>query len=1043
MANGIVLNLDTTKSEFQNPMIVLRQGDGNYQSLNVTVTSNGEPFNLTGWTTTFMGTTAGGFKIVDGAVSLTNSLQGEFTYTPNKAWGQDQGEYKNAYFKFVKSDQTASSAAFRVTVLDAVDITAEEARDYISIVDKTIDKLTSDIAVLENSVTELKNDNISIRASDNNWSGKNLFTQLIDGYTKTKTSPSTDLNLILTPGKYELLTATSYTNLPSGIPNNAILIVENNVDGSVNYQRILSRDTASPNTDMDMFFRLRVLNTWTNWQRVAKDGEIVHKFGAETVDGPKTFTSPIIGDVTGNSATTTKLKTPIRLNGVWFDGTHDLTISGLDGAKGDKGDKGDTGSSALPVAGVYTTLSALNAANPPHTFVYITTDNGNWNYWNGTAFVPGGIYQSTGLADNSVTPQKLYKTFIQNNKASIDFVVASGNSDLYIIDEPIQKKGILDVVGKFKTSTQYFFLLKKTGNVFTVLDKEVKSLSDGIQNVNLNFKVSGDGTEYIGVLGGIYFNYSGGSGFYNLSKADVNASSFTTSQHIDGNMSLYTTITDEKLVEEYDKLYDVMPINKFKNGIKDFSKDNQVSGGSSTYIYNEQLKSGNIIVHLDSSTNQNGIVYILKKNGLNFDIVSRVAKSFKAGENVIDMNYYASGDGTEYIGHKGTIKYASTGGTGFYEVKSPTPDNVGNTFTATDNTTSTLNFGVYPEYQSDIDKRLKYLENTRSQIELTDFTMPKYLEVSGSVGFVGRWFDKTIGGVATKTTINQGSEFYFKVKNTTTINVNFVPNTALKTPVFAYSIDGVPMTRQLTTAPTLPTVTTGEHIVRIVVEALDEHEDKWNGEKGVSFRDVTVDNGGVVTGVLPKNRKIMFFGDSITEGIRVLNMNADPDGNSATGAFPYIASSKLNAISYRVGFGASGITTGGSGYVPKTINNIDKMTASRDTPFYDTDVIVLNLGTNDGKSTSANFITGYNEVLDRLNVKYSGTPIFVILPFNGAKRSEILQVVSGRTNVYLIDTYGWNVATTDGTHPNKDGSITAGNYVAESIKSVLGKEFFI
>ena len=42
MANGIVLNLDTTKSEFQNPMIVLRQGDGNYQSLDVTVTSNGE-----------------------------------------------------------------------------------------------------------------------------------------------------------------------------------------------------------------------------------------------------------------------------------------------------------------------------------------------------------------------------------------------------------------------------------------------------------------------------------------------------------------------------------------------------------------------------------------------------------------------------------------------------------------------------------------------------------------------------------------------------------------------------------------------------------------------------------------------------------------------------------------------------------------------------------------------------------------------------------------------------------------------------------------
>ncbi|WP_273956299.1 hypothetical protein, partial [Leuconostoc mesenteroides] len=69
-------------------------------------------------------------------------------------------------------------------------------------------------------------------------------------------------------------------------------------------------------------------------------------------------------------------------------------------------------------------------------------------------------------------------------------------------------------------------------------------------------------------------------------------------------------------------------------------------------------------------------------------------------------------------------------------------------------------------------------------------------------------------------------------------------------------------------------VTTDEHIVRVVIDGLNEHEDKWKGEKGVSFKNVTVDLGGTVTGVLPKNRKIMFFGDSITEGIRVLSMDA-------------------------------------------------------------------------------------------------------------------------------------------------------------------------
>ena len=204
MANGIVLNIDTTKSEFQNPMVQLRQGDGNYQSLAVTVTSNGEPFDLTGWTITFMGTTAGGFKIVDAASVVTNTLQGEFTYTPTKAWGQDQGEFKNAYFKFTKADETASGASFRVNVLDAVDLTAEEAKDYISVVDVMIDQVKTDMDTklaetkqtltdtqtqanavqtnvndLNTNVNDLKTQNNNIRTDDNNWTGINTFNNKI------------------------------------------------------------------------------------------------------------------------------------------------------------------------------------------------------------------------------------------------------------------------------------------------------------------------------------------------------------------------------------------------------------------------------------------------------------------------------------------------------------------------------------------------------------------------------------------------------------------------------------------------------------------------------------------------------------------------------------------------------------------------------------------------------------------------------------------------------------------------------------------------
>ena len=45
-------------------------------------------------------------------------------------------------------------------------------------------------------------------------------------------------------------------------------------------------------------------------------------------------------------------------------------------------------------AGTYANLAALISANPAHDKIYITLDDGKWNYWNGTAFVAGGVYQA-------------------------------------------------------------------------------------------------------------------------------------------------------------------------------------------------------------------------------------------------------------------------------------------------------------------------------------------------------------------------------------------------------------------------------------------------------------------------------------------------------------------------------------------------------------------------------------------------------------------------------------------------------------------------
>lgn len=512
-------------------------------------------------------------------------------------------------------------------------------------------------------------------------------------------------------------------------------------------------------------------------------------------------------------------------------------------------------------------------------------------------------------------------------------------------------------------------------------------------------------------------------------------------------VAISTKVDKSEFYEKIKILDEKIPINKFKDGQKDFSLYTSPSENS-LYVVNKPLSSGSIIAHVSSNKDQAGSILIVKKNGLTFTILSKKNINLTAGHNTVDMDYTVSGDGTEYLATVGVINFKPNTRSGFYQIAyGSNVGNVGDTFETLDYTNMAIDLGVYAEYKGQLeiihDDLLNRIEKINSLPSLTNFLLPRYTQITEPVGFVGRWFDSTISGTNVKSTINQGSELYFKVKNTTSINVNFIVNTAYETPYFAYSIDGADMTRQLVTSPTLPTVSLDEHIIRVVVDGVNESEDKWIGERGFAFKDITVDSTGTVTGVLPKNKKIMFFGDSITEGVRVLNMNANSEGNSATAAFPYIASTNLNAISYRVGFGGAGVTKGGNGGVPSLINFIDNMTKNRLAPYYEPDIVVVNIGTNDFDAAPDVFKSQYTAVINRLLIKYSGTPLFIMVPFNGTRKSEITDITNNKKGVYMVDTTGWDISTTDGLHPDVAGSIKAGTKLSDYIISTLGRNYFI
>jgi len=85
--------------------------------------------------------------------------------------------------------------------------------------------------------------------------------------------------------------------------------------------------------------------------------------------------------------------------------------------------------------GVYATLAALTAAIPAgNTNIYLVTADGKWYYWNGAAWTAGGTYQSTGIADGSITPVMLNSEIPNTKNTNNLFIKSTATLGKYISD---------------------------------------------------------------------------------------------------------------------------------------------------------------------------------------------------------------------------------------------------------------------------------------------------------------------------------------------------------------------------------------------------------------------------------------------------------------------------------------------------------------------------------------------------------------------------------------------------------------------------------
>jgi lysophospholipase L1-like esterase len=333
------------------------------------------------------------------------------------------------------------------------------------------------------------------------------------------------------------------------------------------------------------------------------------------------------------------------------------------------------------------------------------------------------------------------------------------------------------------------------------------------------------------------------------------------------------------------------------------------------------------------------------------------------------------------------------------------------------------------------------LERAREEY-LSSVTYRKFVLTGESEPYyIGRWFDKDIGGIPHKVTLTDGAYLCFMTEGATALDVSFTVITTGETPYFAYSVDGGRPVRQRITESTVTLPDAGRHTVRIVADGMTEGEGKWEREKGFALRCVTPSEGGRIVGIRPTEKTVFFYGDSITEGVRALNMSATSKGNSATNAYSWQCAEKLGVTPYLIGYGATGILCKGSFHTMR--NAIDYLSEGR--PVSDgvvPDLIVVNHGTNDGRYGAEEFGEALAGTLARLREKYPDAPIVYLVPFCGAHAQTVSAVVGEMENAYVIPTELWDIPCTDSLHPSAEGAEKAGALLAEALTDLFGEEYF-
>jgi lysophospholipase L1-like esterase len=286
--------------------------------------------------------------------------------------------------------------------------------------------------------------------------------------------------------------------------------------------------------------------------------------------------------------------------------------------------------------------------------------------------------------------------------------------------------------------------------------------------------------------------------------------------------------------------------------------------------------------------------------------------------------------------------------------------------------------------------------------------------------------------------------------------------TAGNCPTLAISVDGQAFVSQLLVYATGTTrlflagnLAAGTHTVLIFFRSVTTSSslamgDRWNTPASVvKVTGLELDGKGSATATqTPQPKRILIFGDSITEGANAVgNSDANSD-QDATQTYCTLLGTGLGAEVGIIGFSGQGWAVAGYGNVPRFYDTATPANSTFDKYLSGTtrlaggvfvpapdDIIVLQ-GRNDatGGATDSAVTAAVSAWIAAARADAPLARINVIIPIDGSKRSAISAGVTAAAdaNTFLIDLgaaieptfISGGVNTNDGIHPNVRGHAT-------------------